>query len=87
VTIKLIILFLQFIPVSGDYFGNRLKEYELSLRLQLNLTHGYYKTVWPYSSAPTEANAGYSVNLNAIGKHNCVTGLIFVLQNYFTNVV
>lgn len=65
-------------PVSDDYFGNRLKEYELTLYLELNRTRGYDKTVWPYNGAPTEANAGYSLSFNSIRKH-CVIGQDFLI--------
>ena len=65
-------LFLQFHAFSKDYFGNRLRQYELNLRLELSLTHGYNKTAWPYFGVPTEANAGYLPIINLIGKHSVI---------------
>ena len=67
----IILLFLQFYALSSDYFGNRLREYELNLRLVLNLTRGYDKTAWPFFVQPTEANAFYTgTGFNFIGEHN-----------------
>ena len=49
-----------------------MRKYDLDLRLELSLTHGYNKTVWPYFGDPTEANAGYNLIVNIIGKHSVI---------------
>ena len=64
---------MQFIANSSDYFGNRLRATELSLRLRLNATHGFDKTMWPtvpdFNGFPTLVNAFYTRHINQICKH------------------
>jgi hypothetical protein len=65
----MIINLFQYIAYPYDYFGNRLREYELNLRLKLNLTRGFDVTAWPYDAAPTDANAFYQNSINSLGEH------------------
>ena len=64
---------MQFIANSSDYVGNRLRVTELSLRLRLNATHGFDKTMWPtvpdFKVFPTLVNAVYTTQTNQICKH------------------
>ena len=71
-------MYVQFTAVPNDYFGNRLRATELVLRLQLNLTHGFNKTVWAtdpiYGAFPTLVNAFYSRHANWMCKYNIIIG-------------
>lgn len=61
--------FMQFTASSSDYFGNRLRVDELNLRMLLNLTYVFDRTVW-LDADPTDVNAYYQQDTNQICKHD-----------------
>lgn len=66
--------FMQFTASSSDYFGNRLRVDELNLRMLLNLTYVFDRTVWQTDADtdadPTVVNAYYLPDTNQICKHD-----------------